>query len=206
MLLIMDTYIQMKLIMNPADWRGFSSPTASIRTAYLLILFCFYFSEFMDHVIFNDFSWTWFMGIFNVCFKAGSGVVLSVIITLLLAGCVKTDSAIKPASGGSEVDKVPETYKNTTPRATGEEIRKYASQIKYAIERNFYNIDKYSGKQCTLRIKMAPDGMILDIQPDGGDPDLCRAAMKVAKKTKLPSPPSPAIYDVFKKAVLDFQL
>ncbi|EFP3678723.1 hypothetical protein HPX80_002170 [Salmonella enterica] len=53
---------------------------------------------------------------------------------------------------------------------------------------------------------MAPDGMIIDIQPDGGDPELCRAALKVAIKAKLLSSPSPAVYEVFKKAVLDFQL
>ncbi|EBV1275114.1 cell envelope integrity protein TolA [Salmonella enterica subsp. enterica serovar Oranienburg] len=134
--------------------------------------------------------------------KAGSQLLLSVVIALSMTGGVKADSAVKPVPPAGKVSGM---FVAHTP-ATGEEIRKYALQIKYAIESNFYDIDQYTGKQCVLSIQMAPDGVILSIKSDGGDPDLCRAAMKAAKKTKLPSPPSPAIYDVFKKAVLDFRL
>ncbi|EDW4373886.1 cell envelope integrity protein TolA [Salmonella enterica subsp. diarizonae] len=90
--------------------------------------------------------------------------------------------------------------------ATGEDIRRYALQIRSAIESNFYDIDQYTGKQCVLRIRMAPDGVILNIKSEGGDPALCRAAMKAARKAEWPRPPSPAVYNVFKTAVLDFRL
>lgn len=134
--------------------------------------------------------------------KAGSQLLLSVVIALSMTGGVKADSAVKPVPPAGKVSGM---FVAHTP-ATGEEIRKYALQIRSAIESNFYDIDQYTGKQCVLSIQMAPDGVILSIKSDGGDPALCRAAMKAAKKTKLPSPPSPAIYDVFKKAVLDFRL
>ncbi len=43
----------------------------------------------------------------------------------------------------------------------------------------------YAGKTCTLRIKLAPDGMLLDIKPEGGDPALCQAALAAAKLAKI---------------------
>ncbi|HBM0098205.1 TPA: cell envelope integrity protein TolA [Salmonella enterica subsp. enterica serovar Blitta] len=160
----------------------------------------------MDYITSMIFSEAWFMDSSGVKYKAGGQLLLSVIIALSMTRCVRADSVVKPITPSGKVADMFVTHKSTTSHATGEEIRKYALQIKYAIESNFYDIDQYTGKQCVLRIQMAPDGVILSIKSDGGDPALCRAAMKVAKKTKLPSPPSPAIYDVFKKAVLDFQL
>lgn len=54
--------------------------------------------------------------------------------------------------------------------ASGADINNYAGQIKSAIESKFYDASSYAGKTCTLRIKLAPDGMLLDIKPEGGDP------------------------------------
>ncbi|MGQ7172078.1 cell envelope integrity protein TolA, partial [Escherichia sp. R-CC3] len=67
----------------------------------------------------------------------------------------------------------------------------YAGQIKSAIESKFYDASSYAGKTCTLRIKLAPDGMLLDIKPEGGDPALCQAALAAAKLAKIPKPPEP---------------
>lgn len=53
--------------------------------------------------------------------------------------------------------------------ASGADISNYAGQIKSAIESKFYDAASYSGKTCTLRIKLAPDGMLLNIQSEGGD-------------------------------------
>ncbi|WP_262353104.1 cell envelope integrity protein TolA, partial [Escherichia fergusonii] len=89
--------------------------------------------------------------------------------------------------------------------ASGEDINNYAGQIKSAIESRFYDASLYAGKTCTLRIKLAPDGMLLDIKPEGGDPALCQAALAAAKLAKIPKPPSQAVYEVFKNAPLDFK-
>lgn len=74
--------------------------------------------------------------------------------------------------------------------ASGADINNYAGQIKSAIESKFYDASSYAGKTCTLRIKLAPDGMLLDIKPEGGDPALCQAALAAAKLAKIPKPPS----------------
>ncbi|END4737620.1 cell envelope integrity protein TolA, partial [Escherichia coli] len=89
--------------------------------------------------------------------------------------------------------------------ASGADINNYAVQIKSAIESKFYDASSYAGKTCTLRIKLAPDGMLLDIKPEGGDPALCQAALAAAKLAKIPKPPSQAVYEVFKNAPLDFK-
>ncbi len=89
--------------------------------------------------------------------------------------------------------------------ASGADINNYAGQIKSAIESKFYDASSYAGKTCTLRIKLAPDGLLLDLQSEGGDPALCQAALAAARQAKFPKPPSQAVYEVFKNAPLDFK-
>ncbi len=88
--------------------------------------------------------------------------------------------------------------------ASGADINNYAGQIKSAIESKFYDASSYAGKTCTLRMNYrAPDGMLLDIKPEGGDPALCQAALAAAK---LADPETTtAVYEVFKNAPLDFK-
>jgi len=56
-----------------------------------------------------------------------------------------------------------------------------------------------------LRVKLAPDGLLLDIKSEGGDPALCQAAVAAARLAKIPKPPSQDVYEVFKNAPLDFK-
>jgi len=63
----------------------------------------------------------------------------------------------------------------------------------------------FSGKTCTLRVRLAPDGLLLDIKSEGGDPALCQAAVAAARQAKMPNPPSQAVYEVFKNAPIDFK-
>ncbi len=79
---------------------------------------------------------------------------------------------------------------NTKNSASGADINNYAGQIKSAIESKFYDASSYAGKTCTLRIKLAPDGLLLNIQSEGGDPALCQAALAAARQAKFPKPPS----------------
>ncbi|WPM83869.1 cell envelope integrity protein TolA [Apirhabdus apintestini] len=88
--------------------------------------------------------------------------------------------------------------------ASGAEINSYAAQIKSAIESKFYDSSSYAGKTCTLRIKLAPDGLLLNIQSEGGDAALCQAALAAARQAHMPKPPTQAIYEIFKNAPLDF--
>ena len=86
----------------------------------------------------------------------------------------------KRAVGRKTTQRRPEVVTLRVTGATGAEINGYAAQIKSAIESRFYDASSYTGKTCTLRIKLAPDGMLLDIKSEGGDPALCTAALAAA--------------------------
>ncbi|WP_433961335.1 cell envelope integrity protein TolA [Escherichia coli] len=74
-----------------------------------------------------------------------------------------------------------------------------------AIEKQFGDASKYSGKECTLRMHMAPNGLLLEVKRESGDLDLCREAMNAIKNADIPAPPSPEVYKVFQNGVLDFK-
>lgn len=86
------------------------------------------------------------------------------------------------------------------------DIHEYANEIKSAIERNFYDDPSFKGKRCTLRIHLAPDGLLLSLTAVSGDAALCQGAIDGAKEAHFPVPPNQAVYDVFKNALLDFSL
>ncbi|MGP1928647.1 MAG: cell envelope integrity protein TolA [Arsenophonus sp. NC-WZS1-MAG3] len=80
------------------------------------------------------------------------------------------------------------------------DVDNYAGKIKAAIERKFYNSDIYQGKTCELNIKLAPDGMLINVSPKSNtenDQSLCNAAIRVIKTTTMPKPPSRNIYNAF---------
>ncbi|MBA2815180.1 cell envelope integrity protein TolA [Candidatus Pantoea persica] len=89
--------------------------------------------------------------------------------------------------------------------ASGADISDYAGQIQAAIQSKFYDWENYKGLTCTLRIKLAPDGLLIDAKAEGGDPALCHAALSAARQARIPKPPSLDVYQVFKNAPLDFK-
>ncbi|WP_115765502.1 cell envelope integrity protein TolA, partial [Pantoea agglomerans] len=89
--------------------------------------------------------------------------------------------------------------------ASGAEINSYMGQVVSAIQSRFYDADLYRGKTCDLRIKLAPDGLLIDVKSEGGDPALCQAAIAAAKQARIPKPPSQAVYEVFKNAPMRFK-
>jgi colicin import membrane protein len=48
-----------------------------------------------------------------------------------------------------------------------------------------------------LRIKLAPDGTLLDVKSEGGDPAFCQL-LAAARQAKIPKPPSQAVYETSK--------
>ncbi|MBD2812368.1 cell envelope integrity protein TolA [Xenorhabdus sp. Vera] len=86
------------------------------------------------------------------------------------------------------------------------DINNYKGQIQSAIQQNFRDPDLYIGRTCELKIKLASDGLLIDIKTGVGDPALCRAALTAANLTKkMPRPPSKEIYEHFKDFTLDFK-
>jgi colicin import membrane protein len=138
-------------------------------------------------------------------FEKGLPTLALVITVSSLVGCVKTDSAVKTGQSGNGVDDLFLPLSGKTPSEPDGEIGKYALQIHTAVQSNFHDADSYTGKQCDLRIKLDPDGMLLDVQALYGDPALCGAAIKATANTSFPKPRSQAVYSVFKNTVLDFR-
>ncbi|MGB8667601.1 MAG: cell envelope integrity protein TolA [Serratia inhibens] len=141
----------------------------------------------------------------RVGFETCVPVLSLVIAALLLTGCAKTSSAIKPGPSDEGVDEMFAAFEGKTAPEPGVEASQYAAQIRSAIESHFLDVGSYTGKRCALRIMLAPDGMLLAVRAEEGDPDLCRAAIKAATKARFPKPPSPAVYETFKNPVLEFR-
>ncbi|WP_199063549.1 cell envelope integrity protein TolA, partial [Serratia sp. ASV30] len=110
-------------------------------------------------------------------------------------GAAKAKGDGKPAGQGNA----------KTAGASGADIAGYEGQIKAAIENKFYDPSSFVGKTCDLSIKLAPDGLLIDIKAVGGDPALCQAAVAAAKLAHIPKPPSQAVYEHFKNATLVFK-
>ncbi|MCS3432924.1 cell envelope integrity protein TolA [Klebsiella sp. BIGb0407] len=87
-----------------------------------------------------------------------------------------------------------------------EQLNAQANGIKRAIELNFVNAPSFSGKTCTLRIELAQDGALLSVKSEGGDPELCSAALTAANKAQYPPFINDEIYNLFKNAPIDFRL
>ncbi|MBI6137051.1 cell envelope integrity protein TolA [Serratia plymuthica] len=138
---------------------------------------------------------------FGICAPALSLVIAALLVT----GCAKTSSAIKPVPSDEGVDEMFAAFEGKTAPQPGEEARQYAAQIRSAIQSHFQDVGSYAGKRCALRIMLAPDGMLLDVRAEEGDPDLCRAAIKAATNARFPKPPSPAVYDALKNPILEFR-
>ncbi|MEQ1976530.1 cell envelope integrity protein TolA [Xenorhabdus sp. SGI240] len=86
------------------------------------------------------------------------------------------------------------------------DINNYKGQIQAAIQQNFRDPSLYIGRTCDLNIKLASDGLLIDIKAGAGDPALCRAAITAANLAKkMPPPPSKEVYEYFKSFTLEFK-
>ncbi|CAI8702302.1 cell envelope integrity protein TolA [Kosakonia quasisacchari] len=137
--------------------------------------------------------------------KINAGYVLLLVTSLLLSSCTKTGFATQRAEANAEVDNRFAEYKGAHATAPENDINRYAGQIKSATESHFFEADRYAGKVCTLQIRLAENGALEDARPIGGDPELCSAAIIAIRQARLPKPPPPAVYEVFKNATLEFK-
>lgn len=120
-----------------------------------------------------------------------SASILTLIISGIIIGCSDTVSTNYHDRTSYYSDKAIETqYVSSSERTSdvSEDIRLYAHQIKSAIEKQFGDASKYSGKECTLRMHMAPNGLLLEVKRESGDLDLCREAMNAIKNADIPAP------------------
>ena len=67
------------------------------------------------------------------------------------------------------------------------EVQKYQALIKQTIQRNLIVDDAMRGKSCRLNIRLATNGLVIQVKELGGDAILCRAAKSaVFKSDTLP--------------------
>ncbi|HGM5473027.1 TPA: cell envelope integrity protein TolA [Serratia marcescens] len=136
-------------------------------------------------------------------YKTGVATILAGMFALALTGCAKSTAPSQTDPVNKEVDDLFANLGN--PKAPGKEKEHYIAQLQAAIQSHLKDAEAYSGKRCTLSIKLAPDGLLISIRADQGDPELCQAAIKAIVNARLPKPPTAAIYEAVKSSVLEFR-
>lgn len=98
---------------------------------------------------------------------------------------------------------------SNTPKAqqgaSTQDLNEYQSQVHNAITNKFINPLLYSGKNCVLKIQLAPDGLLLTVTAEEGDPVLCREAISATKLATFPKPKSSQLYQQVKNLTIDFR-
>lgn len=91
------------------------------------------------------------------------------------------------------------------PVAKGSDIEKYTSLVHSAITSKFINPKLYRGKNCIIKMTIAPDGLLIDVSAVEGDELLCREAISATKNAIIPKPANDSIYQEVKNFVIDFR-
>ncbi|EMH4216461.1 cell envelope integrity protein TolA [Serratia marcescens] len=136
-------------------------------------------------------------------FKTGAATLLAAMLALALTGCAKSTAPSQTDPVNKEVDDLFANLGN--PKAPGKEKEHYIAQLQAAIQSHLKDAETYSGRSCTLSIKLAPDGLLISIRAVQGDPELCQAAIKAIVNARLPKPPTAAVYEAVKSSVLEFR-
>lgn len=105
----------------------------------------------------------------------------------------------------SEGDELTDSHQPAAMTSEQSKINQYAYQIQKTIREQMTGPDKYTGRTCSVRLLLSPDGLVLMATPGGGDAELCKAVMSAITRVKLPPPPDVETYQWFRNAVLDFR-
>jgi len=87
----------------------------------------------------------------------------------------------------------------------GSDIDKYTSLVRSAITSKFINPELYRGKNCIIKMTIAPDGLLIDVFAFEGDRLLCREAISATKNAIIPKPTNDSIYQEVKNLTIDFR-
>lgn len=138
-------------------------------------------------------------------YKTGVATVLAAMTALALTGCAKNTAPSQTDPVNKEVDNISTNLGGPKTSALGKEKEHYIAQLQAAIQSHLKDAEAYSGKRCTLSIKLAPDGMLISIRAEQGEPELCQAAIKAITNARLPKPPTAAVYEAVKSSALEFR-
>ena len=133
---------------------------------------------------------------------------LTAVLVCSLTGCAKTPindyscngSLLSCGAPNGNNDRRVDSMKVTT---RGNEINHYADAIGEQIKAHVFDMGKYKGKTCTLRIDFKQNGQVIRAASEsGGDPALCRMAISAVYSSVFPAM-SDNQYAEFKTFTLD---
>ena len=76
------------------------------------------------------------------------------------------------------------------------EVQKYQALIKQTIQRNLIVDDAMKGQSCRFNIRLASNGLVIQVKELGGDPLVCRAGKTaILKAVELPVSDEPDVYE-----------
>ena len=76
------------------------------------------------------------------------------------------------------------------------EVQKYQALIKQTIQRNLIVDDAMKGQSCRFNIRLASNGLVIQVKELGGDPLVCRAGKAaILKAVELPVSDAPDVYE-----------
>ncbi len=79
------------------------------------------------------------------------------------------------------------------------EVEKYKAMIMGRIQQNLLIDEKMKGKQCKLNLKLAFNGLVTSVTPQGGDKLVCEAALRAVRMTdRLPVSKDPMVFEQLK--------
>ncbi|MBL7634911.1 MULTISPECIES: cell envelope integrity protein TolA [Atlantibacter] len=116
--------------------------------------------------------------------------ILIVLVIFVLSACAKSASKIT----------IPE---NAT---FNQQVMAQADGIRNAIDQQLPHAQSFKGQTCNLRAHFAPNGLLLDVRSEGGDPELCSAAISAARKANFPPFLHDDVYQVLQSVPLYFKV
>lgn len=85
------------------------------------------------------------------------------------------------------------------------EVQKYKALIMQTIVRNLITDDAMKGKTCRFNIRLASNGLVIQVKELGGDPLVCRAGKAaILKAVELPVSNEPDVYEQLRNINLTF--
>jgi colicin import membrane protein len=79
------------------------------------------------------------------------------------------------------------------------EVEKYQALVHQTIVQNLFDFDSFIGRTCRLNVRLAPNGLVIDVRILDGNDALCRASRAaVLRPDTLPVSKDPAVFAEFK--------
>ncbi len=126
----------------------------------------------------------------------------TILLTLLLAGC---QSSSPPRTGTApptqqELQQVADKQ-CASAKSDQQETCRYLAKMQYGVTRNFYDANKYKGRECAATISYGQQ-VRYNVQSTAGDERLCLKVWSViSSATWLPAPPK----NLPRRMVIDFK-